>query len=455
MGISDYINSLMQDVMSRLAPQKMQETANSLLTLYIFQNENGQWISLCDDLREEGKIIESWINLNEIETRREKYIEFERRIFHYRIQKDVSDDRLMSDGSSKTLLWILHMKENKEALKLLAAIILDELIPKFKNMLIYEDMKTLCEKGIDGVKGRFFFGNLYEKKKLVDIYVERVYKTYNPPAFELLCHLSSMKYETRQNKTTLCFGNKEPKYEIQFDDSRIKFEKVDDLRMLRKVMEMAGEKGKVYILQPDMIITGIVQDELPQALAVEFKGDAEWILRKDEHEILIYRRGEYLIPVFEPTLEQELNKLDELADIGLSSERLENIKEIIGSLRDNSPHGTSIVFMENEALMREIEDRFSKYRYTIKVKEFDLNTSEMLRGIAAIDGAILSDLTGKCQAVGTILDGGIVEEGNPGRGARYNSVRNYIQCYKNEHPNITCFAVIFSEDGMLNVEIPT
>ena len=79
----------------------------------------------------------------------------------------------------------------------------------------------------------------------------------------------------------------------------------------------------------------------------------------------------------------------------------------------------------------------------------------MLRGVTAIDGAILSDLEGYCQAIGTIVDGEFVGPGNSGRGARYNSIRNYVQWYKNRHQDTICFAVIISEDGMINLEIPT
>ena len=49
-----------------------------------------------------------------------------------------------------------------------------------------------------------------------------------------------------------------------------------------------------------------------------------------------------------------------------------------------------------------------------------------MQGITAIDEALLVDLNGICYAVGVILDG---EAGMPGkveRGARYNSVSNYV-----------------------------
>lgn len=296
-----------------------------------------------------------------------------------------------------------------------------------------------------------------EKK---DKYIEQVKKNDDLPEFQLLCHLSSMRYETRQNKTMLYFSSTKQSTGLLFDDSKLMFKEVEHLRTIRKIMEISGEEGAVCIKQPEMAITGVVSKSPFEELAVEFKGNAEWILRKKQQEILIYRRGEYLIPAFSPKREQDLEKLDQLKLSGdLTDGDIENIKRIIQRLRDNSRHGTSIVFMEGNALRREIEERFSKNGYAIKVKEFSLEDDQwsdnMLQGVTAIDGAILSDLKGRFQAIGTILDGEFVGPGNQGRGARYNSIRNYVQWHKKRHQDTICFAVIISEDGMLNIEIPT
>lgn len=458
MKTGDYINGLVQEIIGGLAPENMRDKVKHSLTLYIFQRENDKWKSLCDEPKEANQRVLAWVNKRSEEEWSGTLKECRTGVLYSEVQENVADHRLESDGKRKTLLWLIYMEENNEALKILAPVILKTLIPKYRNMLILEDMKSLYEDRPDGekTKRKFFFGDLCDKEKLLGQYIEELKKKNDLPAFRLLCHLSSMKYETRQNKTTLYFSSIKQRAGIQFDNPALMFKEVEHLRTIRKIMEISGEKGAVCIKQPEMTITGVMPVKVFEGLAVEFKGDAEWSVIKKQQEILKYRRGEYLIPILAPKQEQELEKLGQLRGC-VSDEGLENVRQIIQRLKDNSPHGTSIVFMEGEALQKEIEDRFSKNGYTIKVRKFSLKGKggNMLRGVTSIDGALLSDLEGCCRAIGTILDGVFVGPGNQGRGARYNSVRNYVQWYKNHHRDTICFAVIISEDGMINVEVPT
>lgn len=74
--------------------------------------------------------------------------------------------------------------------------------------------------------------------------------------------------------------------------------------------------------------------------------------------------------------------------------------------------------------------------------------------ITAIDGALLADLSGKCYAIGVIFDGEVKKLGKVERGARYNSVANYVYIKKCEEPDSQIFGVIVSEDKSVEVEIP-
>ena len=53
------------------------------------------------------------------------------------------------------------------------------------------------------------------------------------------------------------------------------------------------------------------------------------------------------------------------------------------------------------------------------------------------------------------MDGVTVQKGDSGRGARYNSLTNYVNWLnsKTRKANVNCMAVIISEDGPLNIEI--
>ncbi len=72
-------------------------------------------------------------------------------------------------------------------------------------------------------------------------------------------------------------------------------------------------------------------------------------------------------------------------------------------------------------------------------------SQEILRCVSSIDGAILIDMEGVCHAIGVILDGSAIQEGDTGRGARYNSTLRYIHGMRER--DIPCLTVVVSEDG--------
>lgn len=70
----------------------------------------------------------------------------------------------------------------------------------------------------------------------------------------------------------------------------------------------------------------------------------------------------------------------------------------------------------------------------------------------AIDGAVLIDRKGTCYAIGVILDGKAQISVNPARGARYNSVKNYLASpVYMDREGVNAMAVIVSEDGSTDV----
>ena len=73
-----------------------------------------------------------------------------------------------------------------------------------------------------------------------------------------------------------------------------------------------------------------------------------------------------------------------------------------------------------------------------------LLTPELLRHLTPIDGAIMLDTAGTCHAVGIILDGQATMNGDPGRGARFNSAVRYVESCSDKG---RCLAVVVSEDG--------
>jgi hypothetical protein len=75
-----------------------------------------------------------------------------------------------------------------------------------------------------------------------------------------------------------------------------------------------------------------------------------------------------------------------------------------------------------------------------------LLTVEGLMPLTNIDGAVLLNPSGRCHAVGVILDGSANGNGDPARGARFNSAIRYLST--TTAPTVI---IIVSEDGMIDV----
>lgn len=76
-----------------------------------------------------------------------------------------------------------------------------------------------------------------------------------------------------------------------------------------------------------------------------------------------------------------------------------------------------------------------------------LLSDETIERVTSIDGAVLIDTSGRCHAIGVILDGRVREGiGSPARGARYNSAVRYV-----DSAGEPAVAVVVSEDGTIDV----
>lgn len=200
---------------------------------------------------------------------------------------------------------------------------------------------------------------------------------------------------------------------------------------------------------------------------ITFNGYLKWTLTEGGKILLRYEDGNYYLSDREQEEEEYLKAIE-----GLHLVNGGEIKDVIKSLRAQQ-HGTSVVFLKNDVLVEELKrlgenNRACRikpvsilhppkvnYRQRNHRKENEQTFKEFMIGISAIDGALIADFQGKIHAIGAILDGEAVVEADMSRGARYNSLKNYINWlikYKKYEPN-QCFAVIMSEDGGIKVEI--
>jgi hypothetical protein len=116
----------------------------------------------------------------------------------------------------------------------------------------------------------------------------------------------------------------------------------------------------------------------------------------------------------------------------------EDGERLIGLIRtaERESHGTMLVITE----VAQIEAaRLSSQGTLVKPLTLDSIT---LTNLTPIDGAIIMDPAGVCYAIGTILDGQATDNGDPGRGARFNSAVRYY-----ESVTAPCMIVVVSSDG--------
>ena len=121
---------------------------------------------------------------------------------------------------------------------------------------------------------------------------------------------------------------------------------------------------------------------------------------------------------------------------GNAEERLWRIVEAAIEQR----HGTMIVVSGAAAQ----EARRLK-KQSLGIEPIEL-TRDLVRRLSGIDGAILIDPKGICHAIGVILDGMATDEGDPSRGARYNSAIRYIASTR-----ASTICLVVSEDGHVDV----
>ena len=377
------------------------------------------------------------------------------------------------DSSEMWWGFFVDKSMKKESLITLIDIFLEILEEKISSLVALDEASNILvylrERNNDLYKERFF--EKISDGKLIQNYVGRVMSEL--PDKEIFIHLSALNYENRVTHAHLAF-----KKEISFqssDNDNIIFDKamefeIEKIRLIRKLMEISGETYGLVIEKKsdsEWSIKGARQlKELKDTYQVEITGHSVWKLKHNEEELFEYKEGIYKLPpvgIDENEYDEEYKKLDQIIS---DEEKRKKVRLVIDKIRKTASHGTGIIFIEEATteseeksfLEKEI-DRLAGFgkAYAIKNHPLDLCKieEEMLKGITAIDGAVFCNFDLECKAIGVIVDGQTVKEGNPGRGARYNSLTNYVRWLnsKERNANVKCMAVVISEDGPIDIEI--
>jgi len=219
---------------------------------------------------------------------------------------------------------------------------------------------------------------------------------------------------------------------------------VKESRAARKMIEMANRKVDLLCNGYQIYGLGRVREDYDERdgeiYTVEFTGNHGWLLEHGGNALMKVQYGQPSLPG--EILEQEVfrDHVERIFKDGIQVD-FEKLWEIAKTAAEQK-HGTMIVISsgaESEAT------RLSKQ--STMIDPVDL-TADNLLALTAIDGAVLIDPTGKCYAVGVILDGMASEEGTPARGARYNSAIRYVGTNTGGHQ---CLALVVSEDGTIDL----
>lgn len=372
----------------------------------------------------------------------------------------VMDSRLETSGTVGCLTWLFFTETKNEALGRILKISLCELIEKIEDMLLLEKMVPFLNRDVTGVENiwNYFFPTLLDKERIVNQYCRELLKENNLPDWMILIQISAMFYEKRVVKTNIYFSTDS----VSRGNMRVKFQEpitvnITNLRTLRKLMEMAGSGHGLAAVRANQVmkIIGIVrEDEIEKSIAsIEFVDHMVWRIKRGDTNLFEYRKGLCRIPL----LEQFGDSKKQLAEVEGWLARhgakggMNAVVGLINVIVKNSSHGAAVVFMKENILAKETERlQLLGKAYIIEPCNYR-SVGKEIAGFTAIDGAILADMKGRCRAAGAILDGQSLIKGNPGRGSRYNSVSNYIHVVKKKYGSEDIFAVIISEDGMINV----
>lgn len=243
--------------------------------------------------------------------------------------------------------------------------------------------------------------------------------------------------------------------------------KAGNLRMVRKLLEISNENGIDILAEkintPDGKTAYAVQallnatddsDDVEQ-IYIKFKGYMHWSLTIGKREVLIYYHGEYQLG-YAKEGENYLEDIIKLQkDNKLEQVDIQMLKDIVEVLKEQR-HGTSVIFMERDEAEQEVKRLCDMNRAIPVESNLKYNKTEegengwhkaAFLGISNMDGALILDFGGNCKAISCIVDGKAVIPGRVERGARLNSIENYVGSKKKG----ICIGIVISEDGMVNI----
>lgn len=489
--ISDIQNiDVLMDVVSRQLLY-----TESPIRMFLFEKEscekNTNWICLTKDKDEKLlSCLESYVvsegNIKDATK------EIEKQIVCFCRLNSIRDSRCNGYGKKVETAWIFIADEYKYSYEIMCKVLMCIIEDKLTDLLYLEEvakrlvLKSLFDKCDDAEKQEkkvdkpqeehiihHYCDKLLDHDWLISKYVSLALEEKGLPKSEVFLQLSALRYESREGKTRLYFGDKKDfKVKLKFSKQMLKGNTLEfksgNHRTIRKLMELAGDGCGLMIDTADVKkiygVLSVESNKVPDCY-VEIEGYLHWSLNIDKEKIFEYSNGTYsLSPDEEKVVIEKFKELKEylIQEKWVNEKKAEKIVECLRQIKEKATHGVSVIF--GDGFIRREAKRLSKYNKAYVVegddanKRIELKEALEISGLTSIDGAIIANFNCECIGIGAILDGESLLEGNAGRGARYNSVTNYVRVVaehnvklrkesKREHK---CFAAIFSEDKTID-----
>ena len=262
--------------------------------------------------------------------------------------------------------------------------------------------------------------------------------------FDFICNLACKPYEGAQNNGVIRFASDTAKAV-----NLIRFENpiscdMDNTREIRKLLEMTDPDTPLLVRQN--LVVGLGKEEAGN-YSVVFEGNGKWKLYRDSKNSPIFT-VEGNICTFTSSPGRDAFSSVFQSVFPDSADRAEEIKTIIDTAILQR-HGTSIVICSKA---REEAVRLAEKSRAIKIVPVSLaGHNRSITKMTSIDGAILLSPDGICYAIGAILDGEAVTGGDTARGARFNSLNNYVQWRTKSDKACQVMAVVISEDQTIDI----
>lgn len=262
--------------------------------------------------------------------------------------------------------------------------------------------------------------------------------------FDFICNLACKPYEGAQNKGIIRFSSDASKTE-----NFIRFMypvncKMENTREIRKLLEMTDRDTPLLVNQGRIIGLG---KECTKQYFIVFEGNGKWKLYPNEKSSPIFFVEGNICTFTATIMEDALSEVFQSV-FPSNINDLNHIQQII-ALAKKQRHGTSIVIC-NKA--REESARLAKKARAILIDPVSLiDNNEAILKLTSIDGALVISPEGICYSIGAILDGEAVVLGDTARGARYNSLNNYVIWRAESDKTYKTMAIVISEDQTVDI----